>query len=181
MTAGKATGTAREYQVLCRDVLQRRFGGTPYAGDGIDVPFAIAGTTFNLDVALRGSGVHAGHIILAECRNTVDAQKQKEVAAFAFQAERIRRVTGMPVAAFFMVASEPQIGAVKLEADVELSVAVVTGTDLSDARVAFLGYDTQREEKLRNHLIFLERATYQIQTGTVEFVVHRADGSVEKH
>lgn len=41
MTAGKAKGAAREYQILCRDVLQRRFGGAPYADDGIDVPFEV--------------------------------------------------------------------------------------------------------------------------------------------
>lgn len=181
MTAGKANGAAREYQQLCRDVLLRRFGGSPYSGDGIDVPFDAAGTTFNIDVALNGGGLHAGKIVLAECRQTASAQKQGDIASFAFQAEKIRAATGQPVAAFFMVSTDPQVGALKVETE-ELAlggVVRVNGAKLPDTQVAFLRYDHEREQKLGNYLMFIDRATVQVQMGTVQMVVTRADGTVE--
>lgn len=100
-----------------RDVLLRRFGGSPYSGDGIDVPFDAAGSTFNIDVALNGGGLCDGKIVLAHCRQTTSAQKQEQIASFAFQAEKIRAATGQPVAAFFMVSTDPQVGALKVETE----------------------------------------------------------------
>jgi hypothetical protein len=44
MTAGKATGKDRDYQVFCRDLLLKQYGSKglhPCEGDGIDVPFDV--------------------------------------------------------------------------------------------------------------------------------------------
>lgn len=181
MTAGKATGAARGYQELCRDVLQRRFGGRPYSGDGIDVAFEAAGTTWTIDVALIGGGIYEGKIVLAECRQTARPQQQGNIAAFALEAEKIREATGQPVAAFFMVSTDPQLGAVKLETqELELGGVVrVSGAQLPDTEVAFLHYDRERKKKIHNYLMFIERAAYQVQVGTVTMTVTRADGTVE--
>lgn len=174
-------GAAREYQLLCRDVLQRRFGGRPLSGDGVDVPFEAAGTTFAVDVALTSPYNAAEGLVLAECRNTASAQKQDDVAAFAFKVEKIRAATGEPVAAFFMTKTEPQSGAIKLEADVvALSVVVVCGTELADARVAFLRYDREREAKLRGHVMLAQRGVYELRGGSVRMIVGRADGTTEE-
>lgn len=181
MGAGKATGAAREYQELCRDILMRRFGGTPYSGDGLDVPFEAAGTTFHMDVALNGGGLHAGSLVLVECRKTKSKQKQNALAAFAFEVESIREVAQRPVAAFFMTEIDPQLGAIKLtNEELDLGgVVVVRGTTLTDAQVAFVKFDRERKRKLHHHLLLGEGGKYVTKGGNVRFTVSRADGSVE--
>src|SRR6478735_7196091 len=100
MTGGKAHGANREYQLTCRDVLRcRRPELEPWAGDGIDVPFELPDTTWRIDVALREPG---GGLVVAECRRTIDAVKQEDVAAFAYKVELLRRTLGVLVAGVFL-------------------------------------------------------------------------------
>jgi hypothetical protein len=75
MTAGKATGKDRDYQVFCRDLLLKQYGSNGlrlYEGDGIDVPFDVGGTPRTLDVALVDC---EGNIIVAECRRRISKTK----------------------------------------------------------------------------------------------------------
>jgi hypothetical protein len=51
------------------------------------------------------------------CRRTASPQKQGDIAAFALEAEKIQEATGRPVAAFFMVSTDPQVGVLKLETE----------------------------------------------------------------
>ena len=55
----------------------------------------------------------------------------------------------------------------------------MNGAQLPDTEVAFLHYDREREKKLRNYLMFVDRGAVQVQTGTVTMTVTRADGTVE--
>jgi hypothetical protein len=112
MRSGKAHGLYRQYQVECRDVLTFRHQElTPWSADGIDVPFDLPDTRWTFDIALRNP---TGSLLLAECRCTVNAVKQKDVAAFAYNVELARRALNIPVAGVFITKSEHQIGAVKV-------------------------------------------------------------------
>lgn len=172
---------ARQYQVLCRDFLQRRhLAGAPYNGDGIDVPFEAAGTTWHMDIALQGLGENAGGILLAECRRTQAPQQQSDVGAFAYQVEKIREALGIPVAGVFMVMSEPQIGALKVvAADAGLSAVLLDGLELDDAKVAFLRYDAGRERRLHDYIVFLKSGAYELRGRRMGMMVTRNDGSTE--
>ena len=90
MAGGKAHGSNRQYQVECRDVLTFRNPElTPWVADGIDVPFDLRDTRWTFDVALRD---HAGALVVAECRRTVGAVKQGDVAEFAYKVEQLQRI-----------------------------------------------------------------------------------------
>ena len=88
MSGGKAHGVNRQYQVECRDVLAFKNSElTPWAADGIDVPFELPDTRWTFDVALRDK---AGALIVAECRRIAGAVKQEDMAAFAYKVRLIR-------------------------------------------------------------------------------------------
>ena len=78
MAGGIAHGENRRYQVSCRDVLTFRDPKlTPWAADGIDVPFDLPDTRWTFDVALKDT---KGSLVLVECRRTTGAVKQEDVA-----------------------------------------------------------------------------------------------------
>jgi hypothetical protein len=88
MTGGKAHGPHRQYQVECLDVLTFRNPELmPWTADGIDVPFELPDTCWTFDVALRD---RAGALVVAECRRTIGAVKQEDLAAFAYKVEVFR-------------------------------------------------------------------------------------------
>lgn len=65
MSAGKAYGENRQYQITCRDVLAFREPTlVPWQADGIDVPFKLPDTEWTLDVALKDP---SGALVVAEC------------------------------------------------------------------------------------------------------------------
>ncbi|HET6756045.1 MAG TPA: hypothetical protein VFH21_00290, partial [Burkholderiales bacterium] len=107
MTGGKAYGRDRQYQVECRDVLMSNTPElTPWAADGIDVPFELPDTCWTFDVALRD---RAGALVVAECRRTGGAVKQKDIAAFAYNVEMLRKTLDIPVAGVFIAKTGHQI------------------------------------------------------------------------
>ena len=97
MAGGKAHGVNRDYQTQCKDVLVARDPTlTPWAGDGIDVSFALDDTDGNLDVALRATD---GGLVVAECRQPlIHPVKQGDIGEFAYRVEQLRKHLGIPVA-----------------------------------------------------------------------------------
>lgn len=74
MSAGRAHGDNRKYQLLCRDVLMREHHDLrPFEGDGVDVPLGGGGTVWTFDVALRDQEDKA---VIAECRRRKQVVKQ---------------------------------------------------------------------------------------------------------
>jgi hypothetical protein len=111
MTGGKGHGENRQYQLECRDVLIFRNPGlTPRSDEGIDVPFQLPDSPWTIDVALRDP---AGALVVAECRRTVGAVKQEDVAAFAYKVELLRKTLAIPVAGVFIAKTSHQIGAIR--------------------------------------------------------------------
>jgi hypothetical protein len=142
--AGEATGPAREYQVECRDLLVQRVGSLrplePYAGEGIDVPILLGYATHKFDVALRGPD---GRLVVAECKRwTTKKVSQGHVAEFADWVRRLAPVTDSPVAAFFMVTKDPQLGLLQTAFEPTVRV-VVFGPDQHspDLAFSFVRYD----------------------------------------
>jgi hypothetical protein len=107
MTGGKAHGPNRQYQVECRDVLTFRNPElTPWAADGIDVPFELPDTCWTFDVALRD---RAGALVVAECRRTIGAVKQEDLAAFAYKVEVLRKALDIPIGGVFIAKKDTRL------------------------------------------------------------------------
>ncbi len=146
MVGGKAHGLNRQYQVQCRDLLRHRHADLkPYAGDGVDVPFEVGGTTWSFDVALEGAG---GDLIVAECRRRKEAVKQGDVAEFAYKVELLRKHLDRLVAGVFFAKTRLQLGAVKVGDFEGISMAVV-GEDAQPPgfAISFHRYDVDRERR----------------------------------
>ena len=123
MTGGKANGHNRQYQVECRDVLTFRNPElTPWAADGIDVPFELPDTCWTFDVAL---GDRAGALVVAECRRKIGAVKQEDLAAFAYKVEVLRKALDIPVGGVFIAKKDHQIGAIKVAQFNGIQVAIL--------------------------------------------------------
>lgn len=123
MTGGKARGANRVYEEFCRDVLRKNDPAlVPAAGDGVDVPFDAAGSTWSFDVALQVPSVR---LVVAECRRRTGSVKQEDLAAFAFRVDRLRQALGLPVAGVFFAKSRYQVGAVRAAQFEGISMAVV--------------------------------------------------------
>ncbi len=179
MAAGKAHGKDREYQVLCRDILQAISKDdilVPYSGDGIDVRFnKLGGSNVTFDVALRNS---SGRLVVAECRRRKERVKQEAIFAFARKVELLRKQTGGEVAGVFFAREQYQVGAVKHASWSEIAVAVLDQDQSgADFALVYHRYDPKRDKRLREGLAHM--------TGGVSFTkslaakVTRHDGSEE--
>jgi hypothetical protein len=169
MTQGKAHGQDRAYQIHCRDVLQYQHPGfSPYSGDGIDVAFAVGGTTWTMDVALRDS---TGELLVAECRRRKEPAKQEALAAFAHKVELLRKEFAVRVAGAFFSKSSPQLGAVKHSQFEGIIVAELLEGNISEGfSVAFYHYDREREKRLRDFVLKVAAGHYALTGGDVRFI-----------
>jgi hypothetical protein len=179
MTAGKAHGKDRNYQVSCRNILQVNGQRSlqPYSGDGVDVTFNNLGGTrgVTFDVALKDSG---GSIVVAECRRRTNKVKQEDMFAFARKVELLRKHTNTKVAGLFFTKSQYQTGALR-HADWSGIEVAVFGQDQTPQNfvLAYQRYDPERETRLQEVLAHVtETAT---ATASVSAKVFRADGTVE--
>jgi hypothetical protein len=179
MTAGKAHGKDRDYQVSCHNILQvvskRRL--QPYSGDGIDVKFDNLGGTkgVTFDIALKDS---KNNIIVAECRRRTNKVKQEDMFAFARKVELLRKHTNSEVAGVFFTKSQYQIGAL-MHADWSGIEIAVFGQDQSPLNfvLAYQRYDPKREARLQEILAHItETAT---ATASFSAKLIRADGTIE--
>jgi hypothetical protein len=161
MTQGKAYGRDREYQVHCRDVLQYKNPGfLPYSDDGIDVPFAVGGTTWTIDIALRSS---TGALLVAECRRREESAKQGAIAEFAHKVELLRRHFGVPVSGAFLCKSSPQLGAVKHSQFEGITVAELREGNISEGfSLSFHRYDAERERQIRAFIFKVGTGKYSV-------------------
>jgi hypothetical protein len=178
MSGGKAHGVNRQYQVECRDVLTFKNPElTPWAADGIDVPFELPDTCWTFDVALRDS---AGALVVAECRRIGGAVKQEAMAAFAYKVELLRKSLGVPVAGVFIAKKGHQIGAVRVGQFTGIEVAVLLeGAAPPGFNITFLRYDAERERRCRDILMHVPPGSYTL-TGFPATLVHgKASGETE--
>ncbi len=178
MSAGKAHGQNRQYQISCRDVLIFRDPTlVPWWADGIDVSFKLSDTEWTLDVALKAP---SGDLVVAECRRTTGAVKQEDVAAFAYKVEALRKVLGIPVAGIFMTKSSHQLGAVRVGQFNGITLAVLA----EDAAppgfdITFLRYDVDREAKLRDIVSHIPTVRCTLTAHPVTLTYVRASGESE--
>jgi hypothetical protein len=179
MTAGKADGIDRDYQVSCRDILQVSGGRMlqPYSGDGVDVRFDNLGGTkgVTFDVALKDS---EGGIVVAECRRRSGAVKQEDMFAFARKVELLRKQTGGEVAGVFYTKSQVQKGAL-MHADWSGIEVAVFGQDQTPQNfvLAYQRYDPERDARLQE--VSAHVTGTATATASVSAKVFRADGTVE--
>jgi hypothetical protein len=177
-TGGKATGVYRQYQVECRDVLLFRDKQlTPWSGDGIDVPFDLPDTRWTFDIALRDQ---AGSPLLAECRRTVGAVKQEDVAAFAYKVEMVRKTLDIPVAGVFFTKREHQIGAVKVSQFQGIEAAIMDpGSVPPGFNITFLRYNSEREKKRREIIMHVSTGSFAMTGSPIIATVTRGKTSGE--
>ena len=178
MPGGKAYGTDREYQVLCRDILVKRAAPerlVSYAGDGIDVPLRLGTAERTFDIALTDP---KGRLVVAECRRTKDPVKISDLDAFAYRVELLRQAAGREVAGVYFTKTAYQQGAVKAAADSGIQVAVCAQDQpLSSFSLVFHRYDAERDRRVRHGEAWLEGSVRP--EGSLSVKVIRADGSVE--
>ena len=179
MTVGKAYGQNRDYQVLCRDILQKIRGLAqlnPYSGEGIDVTFDdLGGTNITFDVALMDSTENP---VVAECRRRDDPIKQEALFAFAHKVELLRKKTGLPVAGVFFAKRKYQIGAVKHADWLGIQViALPQGQSTQNFVVAYQKYDSQREKRLQEAVGYFTGSI--TPTGSLALMRISKDGTSE--
>ena len=170
MAGGKAHGVNREYQVECRDVLTFKNPElSPWAADGIDIPFDLPDTCRTFDIALRDN---AGALVVAECRRVAGAVKQEDIAAFAYKVELLRNSLGIPVAGVFITKKHHQIGAVRVGQFAGIDVAVLEeGAAPPGFNITFLHYDQERERRCREIIMHVPTGSYSV-TGFSADLVH---------
>ena len=179
MSAGRAYGANREYQVLCRDILVKRASPlrlVPCTGDGIDVPFRLGSAERTFDVALTGQD---GRLVVAECRRIKDPVKLLDLDAFAHRVALLGQSTGCEVAGVYFTKTAYQEGAVKAAKDSAIEVAVCAQDQpLSSFSLVFHRYDAETARRLRCGEGRLEGSTKPPE-GSLGAKVIRADGSGE--
>jgi len=178
MPAGKATGPDRDFQMLCRDICVKRFGGAwrPYRDtDGIDVPFHAAGTTWTYDVVLEND---AGELLVAECKRWGHPVPQGEVGKLAHTIECLRKETGIGVSGIVFAKTDVQLGGLAHAWHEGIEVVISPESQpLPAFGLTVLKYDPERERRLH---VFLECIVESITvTDHYEAVLIRADGSRE--
>jgi hypothetical protein len=177
MTAGKATGKDRDYQVFCRDLLLKQYGSNGlrlYEGDGIDVPFDVGGTPRTLDVALVDC---EGNIIVAECRRRISKTKLTDSDTFAHRVELIRKETGRQVAGVFLTKKQFQLGVVKSAAWEGIDVIVCPdGQSLQNYVLSSQLYDAERDKRLQKVLGYFTGSLGL--SGSLSLTVIRGQGEI---
>ena len=178
MTGGKAHGSNRQYQVECRDVLIfRNRELTPWADDGIDVPFDLPDTRWTIDVALRDS---TGALVVAECRRTSGDVKQEDLAAFAYKVEKLRKHLDIPVAGFFFATTGHQRGAIKVGQFNGIEVIILKyGAAPPGFNMTFLRYDAERETKCRDIVMHVPPISYSLTVSPAMLTHRKASGKTE--
>ena len=177
MSAGKAHGQDRDYQILCRNILQTVGDPSlnPYSGDGIDVKFKIGGTEVTFDVALENN---FGRLVVAESRRRNDVVKQEALFAFAHKVELLRQVTSREVAGVFFAKRNFQLGAVKHATWSGIDVIILNdGQTTTDFALAYHRYDAEREKRIREG--FVQMSGTLSMKGSLEIKVIRKDGREE--
>jgi len=171
MSAGKAYGENREYQVICRDVLIFRDPTLlPWEADGVDIPFKLADTEWTFDVALKSA---SGDLVVAECRRTTGAVKQEDIAAFEYKVEALRKGRELNVAGVFITKSDHQLGAVRVGQFNGITLAVLSeGSTPPGFNIVFLRYDPERERKLKNYVMHVPPGSFTF-TGYPVTLTHR--------
>lgn len=155
-------------------LLQRSSGFVPYSGDGIDVEFKAADTTWTVDVALRHNSEH--RVLLAECRRRVARPKQEDLAGFAYKVERIRQLLGLPVAGVFVSKRPAQIGGIRVADFNGIDVAELDETDPGEGfSVAFHRYDQGRDKRLRHFVMKAGTGSYAATGNEAHLSLGRAD------
>jgi hypothetical protein len=179
MAKGKAHGQDRDYQVLCRDILQTAnisIPLTPYCDDGIDVQFVkLGGTDITFDVALKDSD---DNLVVAECRRRKEVVKQEAIFAFAHKVELLRKQTGHSIAGIFLTKSRYQIGALKHASWSGIQAIVLDQKQsIQNFVLAYQKYDPQREKRLQEALGHFTGTISPI--GSLSIQVIRKGGSTE--
>ena len=149
----------------------------PWQAEGIDVSFTLSDTQWTFDVVLREP---SGALVVAECRRTVDAVKQEDVAAFAYKVEGLRKSMDVPVAGFFITKTAHQIGAVRVGQFNGIELAVLEeGATPPGFNITFLRFDADREKKLRDIIMHETPGSYA-STGMPVTLTHgKASGESE--
>ena len=175
MAGGQAHGPNRQYQVECRDVLKFRNPElAPWVADGVDVPFNLPDTRWTFDIALRD---RAGALVVAECRRTVGAVKQEDVAAFAYKVESVRKALDIPVAGVFIAKREHQIGAIKVGQFNGMQIAILEdGSTPPGFNITFLRYDAERERRCRDFVMHVPPGSLALAGHPVTLVYGTASG-----
>jgi hypothetical protein len=180
MGSGKSHGSAREYQVLARDILISRspFPLVPISGDGIDVAIDIGGVPRYFDIGLKDKD--GGKLVVGECRDTADPVKLADLDTFAYRVEMLRKDLNLDVAGFYFTRRAYQRGVVKAAKGIGIAVAVCAPDQPLEAfSLVFHGYDRKREARLREAEAHLAGSV--APTGSLGRVVRRADATVENH
>lgn len=134
MTQGKATGRNRDYQMLCRDLLMRRYPDLrPYERDGIDIAFEAAGTVWTVDIALVEPN---GGLVIVECKRWIDAIDQGTLAGFAKTLDMLSESQTNSVAGVFFAKQAYQRGALKLAYHLGIELACLLDDGISPRRWA---------------------------------------------
>lgn len=178
MAKGKAYGLDRDYQMLCRDLLQvsrNERGLEPYAGDGIDVPIKTGAATWTFDVALRSTD---GGIVVAECKRWKDPVDQTYIAAFSQTVEALRKAIGVPVAGLFFTKKSYRSGATQAAYDLGVEIATCNqDQSIVNYTLVYQVYDPDRDARIRN---ILAGATVTVGISTQPgWVLTRPDGTVK--
>ena len=180
MGSGKSHGSAREYQILARDILLKRslLPLVPIRGDGIDVAIDIGGVSRYFDIGLKDKA--DGKLVVGECRRTVDPVKLEDLDFFAYRVEMLRKELKSAVAGFYFTRTAYQRGVVKVAEGMGIALAVCTPDQPLEAfSLVFHDYDRDREVRLRKGEAHFAAVT--TPTGKLGIVVLRADGTSEDH
>lgn len=178
MSSGKAYGQDRDYQVLCRDILQK-ISSEPFIafnGDGVDVRFdGLGGTDITFDIALQDA---KGDLIVAECRRWNEPIKQEAIFAFAHKVELLRQHTGRKVAGVFFAKRQFQVGAVKHGNWTGIRLAILEQDQpIKGFALAFQKYDARRAKRLQEAIAHLSGEV--TPKGSLSLAVIRKDDKVE--
>jgi hypothetical protein len=156
MSSGKAYGQDRNYQLLCRDILQE-ISPEPliaFNGDGVDVRFdGLGGTDITFDVVLQDT---KGNLVAAECKRWNEPMKQEAIFAFSYRVELLRLRTGRKVAGVFFAKRQFQVGAVKHGNWRGIRLALLEqDQSIKGFALAFQKYDARRAKRLQEALAHL--------------------------
>jgi hypothetical protein len=178
MGSGKATGPARDYQVLAGYIIARLSEPgrlEPWAGDGIDVAVPVGGDVkIVFDIALVD--VERAMLVVAECKRwrqrspieqddlftfcgKVDALRRALISHSERQAARPYAISGL-----FVATSDYRLGAAKVAQLAGITaIRLSTGPHpLPDFTLTYVRYDRDHEQKVtedHRRLTVVERVT----------------------
>jgi hypothetical protein len=145
MPGGKAHGPNRAYQKLCHDLiqeLQSRECLTPYANDGVDIPFEICGTEVTFDAVLKRPN---GDLVVIESKRWASEITQALLFAFWGELEWLRRTIGVNVDGIFMTKTRYESGAIKTATHMGIKVALCEQDQtMREFLVSFLRFDPDK-------------------------------------